>query len=153
MNPLYFALVGCGVLPFGGKDGDAEDVDPGTDPTDPLDDDRDADGLSDLDEGALGTDADLPDTDGDGLLDGPEVDDGTDPTLADTDGGGAEDGIEAAAGTDPLDPLDDDGDGAMDRELYFDLALDPGEFVNLIDDPARQCELGPFRAALAAELL
>lgn len=48
---------------------------------------------------------------------------------------------------------DDDGDGAMDRELYFDLALDPGEIVNLIDDPARQCELGPFRAALAAELL
>ena len=58
------------------------------DPTDPLDDDSDDDGLSDgteVDE--TGTDPNNPDTDGGGINDGDEVEDGTDPLVPDDDAG------------------------------------------------------------------
>ncbi|NOY28360.1 MAG: VCBS repeat-containing protein, partial [Oligoflexia bacterium] len=92
---------------------DGEELDLGTDPTNP---DTDGDGLSDGDEVMVyGTDPLLADTDGDGCGDGDELAAGTDPLLADTDGDGVGDCDELAAGTDPLDS-DSDDDGLSDGD-------------------------------------
>ena len=98
----------------GGGVPDGVEVDRGTDPLDPTDDDpevdldSDDDGLTDAEEAELGTDPFDADTDDDGLTDGEEVNDTeTDPLEPDTDGGGVPDGIEVERGTNPLDPTDD----------------------------------------------
>lgn len=57
--------------------------------------------------------------------------------------------VAAVSATRKLIWFDDDGDGEMDRELYFDLELDPGEQANLIDSQLYQGELAEFRAAIA----
>ncbi|MEN0060505.1 MAG: hypothetical protein AAGA48_00070 [Myxococcota bacterium] len=97
----------------GGGVPDGDEVQSGTNPLDPKDDDLenadpDGDGLVNADEDRLGTDPLNPDTDSDGLLDGEEVSvHGTDPLDADSDGGGLGDGDEVAVNLDPLDPSDD----------------------------------------------
>jgi len=65
--------------------------------------DGDDDGLSDSEEIDLGTDPSEPDTDGDGLMDGEEVEMGSDPLDTDTDGDGYPDGLEVEIGSDPTD--------------------------------------------------
>ena len=120
---------------------DGVEVDRGTDPLDPTDDDgpfdTDGDGLPDEVENVIGTDPNNPDTDGDGVTDGDEVlvfD--IDPLNPDTDGDGLGDGEELAGPdgdrstgdeTDPNNP-DTDGDGLTDGEerlLYGTDPLDP----------------------------
>ena len=119
----------------GGIDDDVE-VQMGSNPLDPSDDDpnlidTDGDGLPDVDETATGTDPLAPDTDGDGLEDGPEVlEYGSDPLLRDTDRDGLTDGDEVDRATDPT-VRDTDGGGVDDgREVFID-GTDP---VDATDD-------------------
>ncbi len=122
-----------------------EEIDAGTDPTDP---DTDDDGIDDGTETNNGGDPTDPDSDGDGLCDGPNdvagvcvggedtnangvVDAGeTDPNNPDTDGGGVDDGTEVLTdGTDPLDPTDDIGgdpdEDGLDNQEEAALGTDP----------------------------
>ncbi len=92
-----------------------------------VDDDLDADGLSNLQEFQRGTMPRTADTDGDGLKDGPELTGvgsrpATDPLKADTDGDGLNDGVESntgvwagstSTGTNPI-KADTDSDGLKD---------------------------------------
>lgn len=80
--------------------------------TDP--EDADGDLLLDGEEIDLGTDPSNPDTDGDLLLDGEEVEYGTDPNNVDTDADGVTDGNEIINGTDPLNA---DSEGTTDPTI------------------------------------
>ena len=92
---------------------DTQEVEIGTDPTNP---DTDADALSDGDEVLQRTTDPLnPDTDGDVLTDGDEVRRSTDPLNPDTDRDGLMDGNEVEIGTDPLNP-DTDNDRLQDGQ-------------------------------------
>ncbi len=100
---------------------DGTEVDQGTDPLDPSDDDpntdTDGDGIPNAKEIEIGTDPNNPDSDGDGLPDGEEVGDPDDPT--DTD----DDGI--------IDALDEDDDNdTIPTAIEVDDAEDIGD-----DDP------------------
>lgn len=79
----------------------ADTVDPPATPAPPVQQDTDADGLTDEFERLAGTKIDVADTDADGLSDGYEgVISRTDPLKADTDADGTPDAVEVAQGTD-----------------------------------------------------
>jgi gliding motility-associated-like protein len=96
---------------------DQEEINIGTDPTNP---DTDGDGIPDGQEVANGSNPLDPcspnlnagpcDQDGDGLTNAEEIVLGTNPTNPDTDGDGIPDGEEVANGTNPLNPCDPDED-------------------------------------------
>jgi len=110
---------------------DGEEVNRGSDPLDPLDDDCvslvdcDGDGLINDKEEEYGTDPNIADSDGDGLLDGEEVNvHETDPANADSDGDGLNDKVEVDGPTDPNNP-DSDTDGLSDGDEVNTWNTDP----------------------------
>ncbi|HMV67707.1 MAG TPA: hypothetical protein PKA64_12735, partial [Myxococcota bacterium] len=92
----------------GGPGGPDRDGDATIDALDPLDEDRDGDGVTDEDEVTGGTDPGVADSDMDGLDDGDERGRGTDPRDPDSDDDGGSDGTEILVGLDPLDADSDD---------------------------------------------
>jgi hypothetical protein len=87
-----------------------------------VNDDPDADGLTNAEEWNLGTDPLRADTNGDGISDGAAVASGLSPTNPDMDGDTVLNGAEIAQGTDPFN-ADTDGDGYSDGADAF--PLDP----------------------------
>lgn len=57
----------------------------------------------------------------------------------------------AVSETRKLRQLDDDGDGLVDREEFYDLALDEDELVNRIASPGYALEIAAMRAWITAE--